>query len=83
LLRALTASPRQAGSGSDRDAVHSRRERGGGEPHGGAVDVAYSATINYPQGETLQQNDWAGKVEYYMGTPRYIHFQMRDWGNTS
>jgi peptide/nickel transport system substrate-binding protein len=46
------------------------------------VDVAYSATINYPQGETLQQNEWAGKVEYYMGTPRYIHFQMRDWGNT-
>src|SRR5687768_14476645 len=48
----------------------------------GAVDMAYSATISYPQGETLQQSDWQGKVEFSLGAPRYTHFQMRDWGNT-
>jgi len=48
----------------------------------GDVDMAYSATISYPQGETLQQTGWAGNVEYSPGLPRYAHFQMRDWGNT-
>jgi peptide/nickel transport system substrate-binding protein len=48
----------------------------------GSVDMAYSATIAYPQGETLQQQGWAGNVDYSPGIPRYVHFQMRDWGNT-
>jgi peptide/nickel transport system substrate-binding protein len=48
----------------------------------GTVDMAYSATIAYPQGETLQQSDWPGNVQFSLGAPRYIHFQMRDWGNT-
>jgi peptide/nickel transport system substrate-binding protein len=47
-----------------------------------AIDMAYSATISYPQAETLQQSNWPGKVDFYLGTPRYVHFQLRDWGNT-
>jgi peptide/nickel transport system substrate-binding protein len=48
----------------------------------GGVDMAYSATIAYPQGETLQNSDWPGTVQFFQGAPRYVHFQMRDWGNS-
>lgn len=48
----------------------------------GAVDMAFGATITYPQAATLQQNNWPGKLNFSAGNPRYVHFQMRDWGNT-
>jgi peptide/nickel transport system substrate-binding protein len=49
----------------------------------GTVDMAYSATIHYPHAEILIQNQWPGQVQFFLGSsPRYVHFQMRDWGNT-
>jgi peptide/nickel transport system substrate-binding protein len=48
----------------------------------GSVDVAYSVSIGYPQGQALEQAGWSGKVEYWPGNPRYLEYQGRDWGET-
>ena len=49
----------------------------------GSLDVAFSNTIDFPQGQALEQASWGGKIEYWPGLPRYIEYQGRDWGNTS
>jgi peptide/nickel transport system substrate-binding protein len=47
----------------------------------GTVDVAYHANIGFPQNQALEQSGWDGATEYWRGTPRFLEFQMRDWGN--
>lgn len=50
---------------------------------GGSADVAYSISIGFPQGQALEEVGWSGRVEYYPeGSPRYLEFQQRDWGDT-
>src|SRR5581483_9686824 len=48
----------------------------------GNLDMSFSTTIGFPQGEALEQTGWNGTVEYWPGLPRYIEYQGRDWGNT-
>ncbi len=48
---------------------------------GHTVDVSYSISIGFPQGQALEQAGWNGKVEYWNGNPRILEFQTRDWGN--
>jgi peptide/nickel transport system substrate-binding protein len=48
----------------------------------GAVDVAYSVSIGFPQGQALEQARWSGKVDYWQGNPRIVEWQGRDWGDT-
>ncbi len=47
----------------------------------GTVDLAYHANIGFPQNQALEQSGWDGTTEYWRGTPRFLEFQMRDWGN--
>jgi len=47
----------------------------------GAVDVAFHSSIAYAQAQALEEAGWNGTVEYWRGNPRFIEFQMRDWGN--
>src|SRR5207248_1782150 len=48
----------------------------------GSVDTSFYTSIGFPQGKALEDAGWSGTVEYWRGNPRYIEFQMRDWGNT-
>jgi peptide/nickel transport system substrate-binding protein len=48
---------------------------------GGAGDVAFYAGLGFPQGQALEQNGWDGRVDYWLGSVRYLQFQTRDWGN--
>jgi peptide/nickel transport system substrate-binding protein len=48
----------------------------------GAVDMAFSGNIGFPQGQSLEQAGWGGKIEYWEGNPRYLEYQGRDWGDT-
>ncbi len=49
---------------------------------GGTADVAFSESIGFPQGQSLEAN-WAdGKVVYRPRNPRILEFQTRDWGQS-
>jgi peptide/nickel transport system substrate-binding protein len=48
----------------------------------GEIDASFSVSIGFPQGQALEQAGWNGKVEYWMGNPRIVEFQGRDWGDT-
>jgi peptide/nickel transport system substrate-binding protein len=48
----------------------------------GNVDAAFSVSIGFPQGQALEQAGWSGKVDYWLGNPRIVEFQGRDWGDT-
>jgi peptide/nickel transport system substrate-binding protein len=45
------------------------------------VDLAYHANIGFHQNQALEQAGFDGATEYWRGTPRFLEFQMRDWGN--
>jgi peptide/nickel transport system substrate-binding protein len=47
----------------------------------GTVDLAYHANIGFHQNQALEQAGFDGATEYWRGTPRFLEFQMRDWGN--
>ncbi len=48
----------------------------------GNVDVSFSVSIGFPQGQALEQAGWPGNVLYWQGNPRIVEFQGRDWGDT-
>jgi len=47
---------------------------------GHTVDVAFSQSMGFPQGQSLEQAAWDGQVQYQPGNPRILEFQTRDWG---
>ncbi len=47
----------------------------------GTVDAAFHSSIGFPQNQALEQAGWDGTTEYWRGNPRFLEFQMRDWGN--
>lgn len=48
---------------------------------GHTADVAFSESIGFPQGQSLEQAGWDGKVQYLPRSPRIVEFQTRDWGH--
>jgi peptide/nickel transport system substrate-binding protein len=48
----------------------------------GGVDAAWSGNIGFPQGQSLEQAGWSGKVTYVEGNPRFFEFQGREWSDT-
>jgi peptide/nickel transport system substrate-binding protein len=47
----------------------------------GAADVGFYIGLGFRQAEALEQGGWTGAIEYWRGNPRFLLFQMRDWGN--
>jgi peptide/nickel transport system substrate-binding protein len=48
---------------------------------GNTVDVAFSQTVGFPQGQALEQSGWDGAVQYRPRSPRMLDFQTREWPN--
>jgi peptide/nickel transport system substrate-binding protein len=47
----------------------------------GSVHASFHSSIGFPQNQALEQAGWDGTTEYWRGNPRFLEFQMRDWGN--
>jgi peptide/nickel transport system substrate-binding protein len=47
----------------------------------GAVDLAFHTNIGVTQAQALENAGFDGVVQYFRGTPKYLEFQQRDWGN--
>jgi peptide/nickel transport system substrate-binding protein len=47
----------------------------------GAVDLSFHTNIGVTQAQALENAGFDGTVQYFRGTPKYLEFQQRDWGN--
>ena len=47
----------------------------------GSIDVAFHSSIAFAQAQALEEGGWSGTIEYWRGNPRFLEFQMRDWGH--
>jgi peptide/nickel transport system substrate-binding protein len=47
----------------------------------GSVHASFHSSIGFPQNQALEQAGWDGTTEYWRGNPRFLEFQMRDFGN--
>ncbi len=48
---------------------------------GGTADVAFYTGLGFQQGQALEESSFDGRVDYWLGSVRYLQFQTRDWGN--